>query len=60
MFGGVELIVPSDWVVHIEVASVLGSFADKRIVNSTVSEPGKELYIKGVVVFGGGEIKNLL
>lgn len=60
VFGGVELIVPSDWVIHIEVASVLGGFADKRVINSVVSEPGKELYIKGVVVFGGGEIKNLL
>lgn len=58
VFGGVELIVPSDWVIHIEVASVLGGFADKRVINSTVAEPGKELYIKGVVVFGGGEIKN--
>lgn len=58
VFGGVELIVPSDWVIHVEVASVLGGFADKRANINTTPQLGKELYIKGVVVFGGGEIKN--
>ena len=59
VFGGVELIIPSDWIVHIEVASVLGGFGDKRTVTINNNNQGsKELYIKGVVVFGGGEIKN--
>ena len=58
VFGGVEMIVPSDWVIHVEVASVLGGFADKRANVGNNIQGGKELYIKGVVVFGGGEIKN--
>jgi len=58
VFGGVELIIPSDWIVHIEVASVLGGFGDKRVATNSNIQSGKELYIKGVVVFGGGEIKS--
>ena len=58
VFGGVELIIPSDWVIHVEVASVLGGFADKRVMVNNNPQGGKELFIKGVVVFGGGEIKS--
>jgi len=58
VFGGVELIIPSDWIVHIEVASVLGGFGDKRVAINSSTQSSKELYIKGVVVFGGGEIKS--
>ena len=58
VFGGVELIIPSDWIVHIEVASVLGGFGDKRAAINSSTQGNKELYIKGVVVFGGGEIKS--
>jgi len=58
VFGGIELIIPSDWIVHIEVASVLGGFGDKRVAINSATEGSKELYIKGVVVFGGGEIKS--
>jgi len=60
VFGGVELIVPSDWIVHTELASVLGGFVDKRTNNNVQVQTNKELYIKGVVVFGGGEMKNFL
>ena len=60
VFGGVELIVPSDWVVHTELASVLGGFADKRTNTNNQVQANKELFIKGVVVFGGGEMKNFL
>jgi len=58
VFGGVELIIPSDWIIHVETASVLGGFADKRININPQTTGNKELFIKGVVVFGGGEIKS--
>jgi len=58
VFGGITLFVPSDWEVQVEVVSILGGFSDKRsYVRTTVVEPRKRLIIKGVCVFGGGEIK---
>ena len=59
MFGGTTLILPADWHVRSEVVSILGGFADKRIKISNVASPDRELVIKGVAIFGGGEIKSL-
>ena len=56
IFGGSKLKVPSDWNVRIEVISVFGGFVDKRLNNKNVSDNSKVLVIKGVAVFGGGEI----
>lgn len=59
IFGGTKMIIPADWNLHIEVVSIFGGFADKRkkYTDSSVNS-GKELHITGVVIFGGGEIKN--
>jgi len=57
VFGGSKLIVPNDWDIKIEVVAIFGGFSDKRgklPVQTSVSE--KRLVIKGVAVFGGGEI----
>jgi predicted membrane protein len=60
IFGGSSMVVPADWNVRIEVASILGGFADKRKLNTSENpeNKNKELVIKGVAIFGGGEIKN--
>lgn len=58
MFGGTEIIVPPNWAVQVEVFSLLGNFADKRVnALKVVPEPGKTLIIKGFVMFGGGDVK---
>jgi predicted membrane protein len=57
IFGGSKLIVPNDWDIKIEVVAIFGGFTDKRgklPIQTSVSE--KKLIIKGVAVFGGGEI----
>lgn len=58
IFGGANIIVPSDWVVNVQVNSILGGFSDKRSIirNATVASDG-ELIIKGSAIFGGGEVK---
>ena len=58
IFGGTTLIVPSDWKVILDVLPIFGGFGDKRIKdpNKTFQE-GRTLIIKGIVLFGGGEIK---
>lgn len=59
IFGGSKLIVPRGWNVKTEVVSIFGGFADKRTYyNETVNDPSKILIIKGVAIFGGGELRN--
>ena len=58
IFGGCKMIVPSDWNVKIEVATVFGGFIDKRVVKFNPDNT-KLLVIKGVAVFGGGEINSI-
>ncbi len=59
IFGGSKFIIPSHWNVHVEVVSIFGGFADKRKSGFAIPETvTKELFIKGVAIFGGGEIKS--
>lgn len=59
MFGGSTLIVPENWNIKVEVVSIFGGFSDKRTVQTgTAMDVGKEIVIRGFVMFGGGEIKN--
>lgn len=60
LFGGSTFIVPPGWNVKVDVVSILGGFSDKRskAIETEPIDAGKELIIKGFVMFGGGEIKN--
>ncbi len=59
IFGGASIIVPPDWVVTVQVNSIMGGFSDKRsnIRNSDVPS-NSELIIKGSAIFGGGDVKS--
>jgi predicted membrane protein len=56
VFGGTSLIVPADWNIRVEVFNIFGGYADKR--NTVQVDLNKTLVIKGVTIFGGGEIRN--
>jgi predicted membrane protein len=57
MFGGTKLIIPPGWNIKIEITSIFGGFTDKRPAPSDdVIDPSKELVLKGLVIFGGGDI----
>ncbi|MCK4661432.1 MAG: hypothetical protein KAT68_01095 [Bacteroidales bacterium] len=59
VFGGSKLILPADWRIRLDVVSIFGGFSDKR--KSVPEKPennNKELIIKGLAIFGGGEIKS--
>ncbi len=59
MFGGSTIIVPPDWDVRIDVIAVFGGFSDKRYHQKVEGiNFNKQIVIKGLVVFGGGEIKS--
>jgi len=58
VFGGVSLIVPSDWNIITDVTPVLGGFSDQRKTAVSAIDMSKTLVITGAVVFGGGEVKS--
>ncbi len=58
IFGGTNIIVPKDWNININVMPIFGGFSSK--VRKDPTEPidmSRTLTIKGVSIFGGGEIK---
>jgi predicted membrane protein len=56
IFGGTALLVPADWNVKMEVFNIFGGYVDKRI--TSIVDPNKTIIIKGVTIFGGGEVKS--
>ncbi len=58
IFGGVTLIVPSDWRVQLKMTSIMGGFSDKRAYVKENPDPSRVLVIKGSTIFGGGELKS--
>ena len=60
IFGGGSLIVPPDWKIELDVLPIFGGFGDKRSKNPNVTvDENRVLVIKGLVLFGGGEIKTI-
>lgn len=57
LFGGVKLIVPSNWELKSDVTAILGGVDDKR-QSSQVTSSGKKLVLTGFVMFGGVDIKS--
>lgn len=61
VFGGTTLIVPQDWNIILNITPIFGGFSNKLIKDPTSTpDQNKILIIKGLVVFGGGEIKSYL
>ena len=58
IFGGTEIIVPRDWNVRTNVTPLFGGFSNKsRRDTSQPLDTTRTLVIKGLALFGGGEIK---
>jgi len=57
IFGGSSLVVPNDWDVQLDVVSIFGGFSDKRF-KKLDPDAKKRITIKGLVIFGGGDIKS--
>jgi predicted membrane protein len=61
MFGGSEIIVPSDWHIQLETTPIFGGVSDKRYISEKMyseEKPESVLIIRGTVIFGGAEIKS--
>lgn len=57
-FGGLKLVVPSNWEVQLGVSNLAAGIDDKRYSQQGVQNPEKKLIITGTVVFGGIEISS--
>lgn len=59
MFGGTDITMPAEWNVKVEVLPIFGGFTDKRRKDpNNVPDPERKLVIKGLVLFGGGNLKS--
>ncbi|MBN2637919.1 MAG: hypothetical protein JXR65_02380 [Bacteroidales bacterium] len=57
IFGGTKIIVPESWSVQSDAFAMFGGLSDKRRI-SIKDQAGNKLIIKGLVIFGGVEIKS--
>jgi len=58
IFGGVKIIVPSNWQVVSDIAAVFASVDDKRIKTTAPLSSNKILVLKGVSIFAGIDIRS--
>lgn len=56
IFGGSTILAPADWNVKMEVLNIFGGYGDKRMISQV--DYNKTVVVKGVAIFGGGEIKS--
>jgi len=56
VMGGIEVFAPSEWSIVSDVTPILGAYVDKRLPTATL--PTKTLFIDGMVLMGGVEVKN--
>lgn len=57
IFGGCDLLIPSNWEIRNEIVPVFGGIEDNRVLRPTENEKNTLLIIKGSCVFGGVGIK---
>lgn len=58
IFGGVKLIIPSNWELKSDITAVLGGIDDKRNVPTQAMSSEKKVVLTGFVMFGGVDIKS--
>lgn len=57
-FGGVEILVPANWMIKNELNALFGGIEDKRRTFPTSDENKKILILRGNVLCGGVEIRS--
>ena len=56
MMGGIQMRIPSDWVVVNEMTVIMGGIEDRT--NVTDREGAKRLVLRGTLLMGGLDIRN--
>jgi predicted membrane protein len=55
-WGGIEILVPPDWIVSSKVSTLIGGFVDSRRPSKVV--PNKTVVVRGFNLMSGIEVKN--
>jgi predicted membrane protein len=61
IFGGVELVVPTNWTVVFQGESIFGGYSDETLApaaGNLQGAPNKTLIVRGRSIFGGVSVKN--
>jgi predicted membrane protein len=59
IFGGSDIYVPREWNILVNVTPIFGGFSNKVIRDPAIAiDTSRTLVIKGLALFGGGEVKN--
>jgi len=56
-FGGIELLVPEDWVVNVQTVAIFGGVDNRANRRSGEVDDRHVLTLRGMVIFGGVDIK---
>ncbi|OGU26979.1 MAG: hypothetical protein A2057_15220 [Ignavibacteria bacterium GWA2_35_9] len=60
IFGGTTLIVPKNWNVQLNVTPLFGGFSNKALkIPNLEIDKSSTLIVKGIAIFGGGEVKTI-
>lgn len=60
IFGGTTIIIPKDWNVQLNVTPLFGGFSNKSSKMPNVEiDKSRTLVVKGIAIFGGGEVKTI-
>jgi len=60
IFGGTTIIVPKEWNVQLNVTPLFGGFSNKSSKMPNVEiDKSRTLVVKGIAIFGGGEVKTI-
>ena len=60
IFGGTTIIVPRDWNVQLNITPLFGGFSNKTSkIPGIEIDKSKILIVKGLAIFGGGEVKTV-
>ena len=58
-FGGATILVPKDMYVNTQVIPLFSGFSNKsKFVAEDKTQSDKKLIIRGIILFGGGSVKN--
>jgi predicted membrane protein len=57
-FGGIDVLVPRGWRVHVKGMPIFGAFEDKTDPSAPIAPNAPHLTISGVAAFGGVAVKH--
>jgi hypothetical protein len=58
IFGGIDVLVPKGWRVHVGGLPIFGGYEDKTEANGSIGEDAPALDVRATAIFGGVDVAN--